>query len=82
MGSHIGYLTVFIFTNVLILNPKMKQTYYWKSLENEFDFNTAEWNTNLLLPLIKELLQKGFILIGLVLDNENLNNCIFKMISG
>ena len=48
-------------TNVSILNPKMKHTYYWTSFENEDDFNTAEWNSNKLIPLIKNLLEKGFV---------------------
>lgn len=68
-------------TNILLINTKMRETYFWNSIENDLDFNTAEWNFKMLFPLINELLQSGFTIIGLVMDNEPLNHAIFKLIN-
>ena len=59
-------------TNVMLIVPLLSQAFYWKTIENESDFNTAEWNTEKLIPIIEEFLKMGFKLSGIVLDNENL----------
>ena len=56
------------------------ELYFWISIENELERNTAKWNSEKLIPIIKHLLYEGLIIIGFTVDNESLSFAIFKLL--
>ena len=66
--------------NVCILNPSMGESYFWLTIENELERNSAKWNSEKLIPIIKNLLEEGLIIIGFTVDNEPLSFAIFKLL--
>ena len=67
-------------TNILCLCGG--QAYYWRSIVNRYDKNTAEWLLNRISDAINELLHSGIRIAALIADNEAVTasciNCLFQ----
>jgi hypothetical protein len=58
----------------------MGKRYYWCSIVNAFDRNTAEWLYEKLRVVIEDLLKKGVIITAIVADNEEVNKKLIRML--
>lgn len=66
-------------TNVVILCGG--EAYYWCSIVNSRDRNTAVWLTGPLVEVLNSIRGEGLMFAGLVADNEQVNKCLFDMVS-
>jgi hypothetical protein len=62
-------------TNVVLLCSGV--AYYWRSIPNTYDANTAEWLEQQLTPVLRELHQAGIRFSALVADNEAVNDALW-----
>jgi hypothetical protein len=62
-------------TNVVLLCAGV--AYYWRSIPNTYDANTAEWLEQQLTPVLRELHQAGIRFSALVADNEAVNDALW-----
>lgn len=51
--------------------------YYWRSIPNTYDANTAEWLDQQISPLLRELAEYGVRFSALVADNEAVNDALW-----
>jgi hypothetical protein len=56
------------------------QAYYWKSIVNRYDKNTAAWLSKPIAASIAELLGEGIRITALVADNEAVNGKLYKLL--
>lgn len=66
-------------TNVLILCDG--KAFFWRSIVNKFNRNTANWVTPQIKLVIDSILSKGIQISSLISDNENLQYNIFDVLS-
>jgi len=66
-------------TNVVVICDGV--AFYWRSITNASEKNTAEWMERSMVPVIEELLQAGVRLVGLVADNESVNGALFALLA-
>ena len=57
------------------------QAYYWKSIVNRYDKNTAAWLLKPIAAAIAELLEYDIRIIALVADNEAVNGKLYKLLT-
>jgi hypothetical protein len=54
--------------------------YYWCSINNRYDKNSATWLANEIKPVLQEFMSFQFRITAVVMDNENLNDALFSNI--
>ena len=54
--------------------------YYWCSIVNSYEKNTAEWLRAAVLPQLHHMKEKGIRFVALVADNESVNNKLFNLL--
>ena len=62
-------------TNVVLLCSGV--AFYWCSIPNTYDANTAEWLRDQLAPRLQELVAHSIRFTALVADNESVNDALF-----
>lgn len=62
-------------TNVVLLNSGV--AFYWCSIPNTYDANTAEWLEQQLTPVLRSLVEQGIRFSALVADNEAVNDALW-----
>ena len=65
-------------TNVVLLSNG--QAFYWRSIANKTEKNTAVWLHSQLLPIVEELVREGLRVVALVADNEAVNGALFRLL--
>ena len=65
-------------TNVVLLCRG--QAYYWCSIVNSRNHNTASWLRDALTEVMEGLQSKGLTFVGLVLDNEAVNGALIRLL--
>jgi len=55
--------------------------FYWCSIPNRYDANTAAWLSDQLTPHLQELVRLGIRFTALVADNESVNDALFNMLT-
>jgi hypothetical protein len=63
-------------TNVLLLCSGI--AYYWCSISNTYDANTADWLDMKITPILEKLKPLGIRFSALVADNEAVNDALFN----
>jgi hypothetical protein len=54
------------------------RAYYWTSIVNTLDRNTAEWLHPRLVESFGSLISKGILIVAMVADNEEVNNSLYN----
>jgi hypothetical protein len=54
--------------------------YYWCSITNSFEKNTAEWLAELIRPKLQEIMDQGVEVLALVADNEAVNQATYDIL--
>jgi hypothetical protein len=63
-------------TNVVLLCSGA--AYYWCSISNNYDRNTADWLEQQLTPVLQQLVASGVRFSALVADNESVNGALWE----
>lgn len=65
-------------TNVVLLSGG--NAFYWCSIANPLDRNTADWLSAELEPILQALVDKGVRFAAFIADNEAVNGALFKQL--
>ncbi|MDR3546657.1 MAG: DUF domain-containing protein, partial [Candidatus Pacebacteria bacterium] len=57
------------------------RAFYWCSIANRSERNTAAWMQQAMHPHIDELLSRGVRLAGFIADNESVNTALFNLLT-
>jgi hypothetical protein len=66
-------------TNVVLISGGV--AYYWCSIPNPLDKNSAQWLHDEIAPKLQELLEGGVRFAGFVADNEAVNGALFDKLA-
>jgi hypothetical protein len=64
--------------NIVILCDGV--AYYWSSVTNILEKNTAEWIANSVRPKVQEIVDHGIEVVALVADNEAVNQATYNIL--
>jgi len=56
------------------------QAFYWCSIVNTMERNTAEWLYEKMLPVFNDFIDQGVRIVAIVLDNESVNRALFNLL--
>ena len=65
-------------TNIVLISSGI--AYYWCSIANPYEKNTAAWMHAALLPKLQELLSCGVRFAAFIADNEAVNNALYDLL--
>ncbi len=65
-------------SNVVILCGGV--AFYWCSIVNDYDHDTAEWLAGPLVSVLKQIKGEGLVFTSLVADNVNMNKLLFRLL--
>jgi Protein of unknown function (DUF 659)/hAT family C-terminal dimerisation region len=65
-------------TNVVLLSGG--KAYYWRSIANKQEKNTAAWLHEHIEPVLADLIEQGVRIASLIADNEAVNGALFRLL--